>query len=43
MSIIDIIFNLGPDAKETILKGGIVRETENRSKEVNPKSLIIEQ
>ncbi len=43
MSIIDLLFNMGPKAKETILRGGNVNTTETAGILALPKSLIVEQ
>jgi hypothetical protein len=41
MSIIDLLFNMGPQAKETILKGGILNNSNPSDNLVFPKPLIV--
>jgi hypothetical protein len=41
MSIIDLLFNTGPQAKETILKGGIINNSNPSDNLVFPKPLIV--
>ena len=42
MSIIDLLFNTGPKAKEIILKGGIINTSETADILALPKALIVE-
>ena len=44
MSIVDLLFNVGPEAKETILKGGKISESNDHSSEpVDLKSIAVDQ
>jgi hypothetical protein len=42
MSIIDLLFNQGPKAAETILKGGTINNGEPLDKSAFPKTFIVE-
>jgi len=42
MSIIDLLFNVGPQAKEIILNGGSVVATDDLDNSALPKTLIFE-
>jgi hypothetical protein len=41
MSIIDILFNMGPQSKEIILKGGIINTSIPLDNSALPKPLIV--
>jgi hypothetical protein len=43
MSIIDLLFNLGPASREIVLQGGIVNEANSQPCETNPNAGAIEQ
>lgn len=42
LSIIDLLFNMGPKAKQIILKGGCVNTCETKDILALPKALIVE-